>query len=315
MENYTTKTKLPFLSTHITIRKNMGVLPDDEVAKIYKSGIELTGDVTFVPDTLWIWMQLTKGNYIGSWIALRDGKGKVFVDKLPTQESPTPTDLLRYYVKPDQRTSRWNYTVRPVAPDPSVMPLSLLDGYDGRNNDTSYTVFTESMQWLWCDILAVSKYGRLFKELSRDQRNFIAGKFTAICGSDKAFHDYHGVDFHKNYPQRKNLDKDDALQESKICVNNYVYSDSKPHLNRHGKWMVNILTFYPNTIPTNITAEAVFTDPRIQEANIINKNGTFQRFPQLADKGSSFAPRVYFPVITRSPDYSWYPLDWLEVSE
>lgn len=81
---FSTKIKLPKGSSHVTIRKSMGVFPNDYISQLL-DGEAISGEVFFSEN--WIWMKLSEGR----WIALRDGKGKVFVENLPNNpDAPTP---------------------------------------------------------------------------------------------------------------------------------------------------------------------------------------------------------------------------------
>lgn len=81
---FSTKIKLPRGSSHVTVRKNMGVFPNDYISQL-PNGEKISGEVFFSEN--WIWMKL--GNE--RWIALRDGKGKVFAEDLPDDpNAPKP---------------------------------------------------------------------------------------------------------------------------------------------------------------------------------------------------------------------------------
>jgi hypothetical protein len=220
--------------------------------------------------------------------------------------------LDHYKVKPDQRTKRFNFRVRWVAPDPAIFPLSTLNG----EPDTTFAYFYERWQWFACDVLAMSKYNKYFWDLDRPQKNFIVSAFTAICGSDKVLHNNQGVDRYNNYPKGEFvLDDgtpkgDDPKQESLRFALEDVYSAEAPRINSKGRKMVNLLSYYYNEAPPKLTPR-LLEDPRIAELIIINQDGTFQQFPQLTEDPNS-PVIVRFPIITRGFDYSWYPHDEMD---
>lgn len=102
---FTTKIKRSFTFLTVTVRKAMGINPDDYVSTI-SQGTEVKGKIVFQGDD--IWMELTAGLFIGRWIALKY-RGKVFADPLPINTAPV--DMTFAWVKDD---FTWHGKSRPT---------------------------------------------------------------------------------------------------------------------------------------------------------------------------------------------------------
>jgi hypothetical protein len=206
----------------------------------------------------------------------------------------------KYLVLPDQFTHRWKFQMRPVlktvSGTPAIFPVSVLNEWP----TTNWCFLNERWQWYWVDLLSLSKYGKVYKNLSKVQKFFIVRAFKGATTSDRAFNNGKGTDDYRCYPSNQNKNRPDPRMESLVCAGNFVYSAHEPVKDSKGRWMVQLYSFLENDIPPTSSLE----DPRVQVATIIRRDGSLRGFPQL--KGS----KTYFPFLTKQPCY--YPLEDLQ---
>jgi len=229
-----------------------------------------------------------------------------FYDKLKkvwieSMEKPSPLQLLgsdgtryipkywynkKYYrVLRDQETDKYtNYPdhVRSAAPAPAVW----------RVGGNAYQM-GRSLQFFQADLLALSKYGRKFADLTLEERSYIASKFTSLYRSDRAFTNRTGfpalpngdLTARKNYIKvdPNDIDEEPRFDLIRVCSDDVVsgHEDGTDLVLDH---FITVPKVYDITI---------LNDPRVFRATIINRDGTLQEFPQLDG-----AP-VYVPLMSK----------------
>jgi hypothetical protein len=229
------------------------------------------------------------------------------VTATPPVPTPTPVTggLRRYWVKPDWLSPYWGYQPRPAAPAPAV-------NRSGQIENRTYfrrARLTEEWQWFWVDLLSLSKYQRVFSELTSDEKAFITRAFGGLTGDHLAFTNNAGSGTGNCYPCGETDRGEDMKIDPLICGGNTIFG-SDPVQNERGEWMVKAYSFDANQSPPPATL-AMLDDPRVLWATVISTNqlpdGSFHlfRFPQLKD-GTS----VPYPYLTVE-DY-YYPLAELE---
>ena len=226
-----------------------------------------------------------------------------------TPPVPTPTpgtgELRRYWVKPDWLSPYWGYQPRPSAPAPAVNR----SGEIGNHTYFRRAWLTEEWQWFWADLLALSKYQRVYAELTSDEQAFITRAFGGLTGDHLAFTNNAGSGTRNCYPCGETDRGEDMKIDPLICGGNTVLG-SDPVQNERGEWMVKVYSFDANQPPPPATL-AMLDDPRVLWATIISTNrlpdGSFHLFgfPQLKD-----GTRVPYPYLTVEEYY--YPLEELE---
>ena len=220
--------------------------------------------------------------------------------------TPPPTgQLRRYWVKPDWLSPNWGYQPRPAAPAPAV-------NRSGEISDSSYfrrAWLTEAWQWFWVDLLSLSKYQRVYSELTDDEKTFVTRAFSGLTGDHLAFTNNAGSSTKNCYPCGETDRGEDMKIDPLICGGNTVFGGD-PVRNGHGEWMVKMYSFDANQPPPVATLD-MLNDPRVLWATIISTNrlpdGSFHLFgfPQLKD-----GTPVPYPYMTVEEYY--YPLEELE---
>ena len=225
----------------------------------------------------------------------------------PVVVTPTPAtpQLRRYWVKPDWLSPHWGYRPRGVAPAPAVNRSGVIV-------DSSYfrrARLTEEWQWFWVDLLSLSKYQRVYSQLTRDEKAFIARAFSGLTGDHLAFTNNAGSATKNCYPCGETDRGEDMKIDPLICGGNTVLGGD-PVLNARGEWMVPIYSFNANE-PPPVATLAMLDDPRVLWATIISTkqlpDGSYSLFgfPQLKD-----GTPVPYPYLTVEQYY--YPLEELE---
>ena len=218
---------------------------------------------------------------------------------------PAEGELHRYWVRPDWLSPAWGYQPRPAAPAPAVNRSGEI------SNRTNFrrAWLTEEWQWFWVDLLSLSKYQRVFSELTEDEQDLITGAFGGLTGDHLAFTNRAGSGTKNCYPCGE-TDRGEDMKIDPLITGGNTILGSEPVQNKHGQWMVQVYSFDANQPPPVATLE-MLDDPRVLWATIIGKrelpDGSFPLFgfPQLHD-GTS----VPYPYITVE-DY-YYPLAELE---
>lgn len=238
------------------------------------------------PDTEGYYFALVYPNTLGTL--------KVFGEYNLAPEGPAeePAQFPRHYVKPDWETVRWGFKVRPTVSKgtPAIMPTSSTE-----NNwpQTDFCRFPLKWQNFWKDLLCMRKYGKVFTQLTRDQKNYITGKFKDLAAGNKFMTNKHGIE------------TNDPRYESLITCGNYVYEIARTTATagRHkGKVMVMLYSFDVNDDPPVVTPDTL-RDPRVQIAKIVYQGQYLGNFPHLDGL------EVPVPFLTNGR--RWYPLEEL----
>lgn len=214
------------------------------------------------------------------------------------KQTPAPVTGHGWYVKPDWKTRRFSYKVRPAVNNPAVFPISALPE---QWPQTDFAPLPARWVKFWYDIGSLQMFGAPFDDLTFDQKAFMRTKMNDIMGGDKAFFNQHDG----NGPQ--------PMQESLICAGNMVEILDRRTVNlKRAKdpdgrqWgiteMVRLNSFLIGDMPPPVTLE-LLSDVRIQRATIVHRDWIGE-FPHFGGKP------VLFPVITRA--YYWYPMCELE---
>lgn len=95
------------------------------------------------------------------------------------------------YVKSDEQTYRWDFTTRPVAPDPAIFPVSVTpEAWE----QTDFCRFGKDWQWCQADLLSMQMYGKLYSTLRVIQKQIIINVFLKLTQSDRAYNNNNGTD-------------------------------------------------------------------------------------------------------------------------
>src|SRR5512133_3696928 len=78
------------------------------------------------------------------------------------------------------------------------------------NSNGHYVTLTREWQFFWFDLCCKIYFGRYHQELTPDEYEFLADKWTALGATKRAFTNQHGLDNFKNYVLNTRLNKDDS---------------------------------------------------------------------------------------------------------
>jgi hypothetical protein len=221
------------------------------------------------------------------------------VDYVPKPPSPP-----LYGVLPDGRNPEWDFRPRPVAPDPAVNRTGGIDDY---KKTMRRSPFLAAWQWFDMDLLSLAMYGKLYKDLTKTQQNFILGKFKGLYAGNAFITNGAGVDTCNCYP----CGGADARRgkEPKIDSLIMAYKPGSPRgglqvlevrENAKGVDMARINGFRWNSTPPPPN----LNDPRVGWATTIEANGNVSNFGHLEGKPVPYAIIQFEPC--------WYPLRGLE---
>lgn len=176
------------------------------------------------------------------------------------------------YVKSDEHTIRWNFTTRPVAPDPAIFPISVTpEAWE----QTDFCVFNKEWQLCHADLLSMQMYGKLLPALTPTQRQIIVNVFQKLTQSDRAYNNNNGTDKKNCYVTTNGVPiirGEEAKWESLITAGNKVrILEKKTALfgRNTGLEFGRIHSFYSYEKPPIVTVE-LLSDPRVQYAKNIN---------------------------------------------
>lgn len=188
-----------------------------------------------------------------------------------------PNDIQLAYVKPDWLTERWRnedgeYDVRPVAPDPSIFPVSVTpESWE----QTDFCRFGKDWQWCQAELLSMQMYGKPYVELRVIQKQIIINVFLKLTQSDRAYNNNNGTDIKNCYVTLNGIPiirGEDAKWESLITAGNKVrILEKKTALfgKNTGREFGRLQSFYSYEKPPVVTKE-LLSDPRVHYAKIIN---------------------------------------------
>lgn len=188
------------------------------------------------------------------------------------------------------------FGVRAVAPDPAVFRT----GEFNNHKNFLRTPFDRGWQVMLADLLAMQKFGKLFRYLSGDQYDYIVRAFGGLTMKGRAFTNGKGTDNCTNYIEGI-VRGEDPKFDPLICADDYVQV-LEVRKNARGIVMARLNSFREPVPVTNL----LLSDPRILRATIITRTGGIAEFPQLD------GTPILYPYIS-SQDV-WYPLDDLEAA-
>ena len=191
-----------------------------------------------------------------------------------------------YRVKRDQETNKWDGDVRNSAPAPAVWIVG----------DRAFQM-TRRVQFFCADLLALSKFGTLFSDLSGTERSFIGSAYRGVY--KYAFNNGTGyeepgnprVDYINDRDQDAPLPKFDKIR---VCSDNIIAGRVDG---------TDLLVDHFSAVPSSYTI-SILEDPRVFRATIIRTDGSTGEFPQLDG-----AP-VYIPLMSNFD--LRIPLEYLE---
>jgi len=226
-------------------------------------------------------LQYEFGKRVRTWLE----SDKYSPDEL-TVEGATDTRLIpdewaekeTYRVKRDQEIDKWGGSVRDAAPAPAVWIAG----------DKAFHM-TSSVQFLCADLLALSKYGTLFGDLSGAERDYIVRAFTDLYSSNGAFSNESGFPASNDPTPRanyiKNQDTDKELprfDQIRVCSDDHITGVVDG---------THLLVDHFSSVPSGYHI-SILEDPRVLRATIIRIDGSIREFPQLDG-----AP-VYLPLMS-----------------
>lgn len=201
---------------------------------------------------------------------------KLFSDGSVQVVVPPNTDQLAL-VKSDEKTYRWGFGVRPVAPDPAIFPVS---ASPEAWHQTDFCRFGKDWQWCQAELLSMQMYGKPYADLRVIQKQIIINVFLKLTQSDRAYNNYNGTDLKNCYVtlngvpiiRGDGVNGEDAKWESLITAGNKVrILERKTALfgRNVGREFGRLQSFYSYEKPPVVTKE-LLNDPRVHYAKIIN---------------------------------------------
>jgi hypothetical protein len=225
-------------------------------------------------------------------------------------ETQLPSILFTHRVSFDWERDDWTGTVTR-----SGMPCVFRCGELIDNDYGHYVELTKEWQFFWFDLCCKSYYGKYHEELTSAQYSWLAQKWTAVGGDDKAFTNQHGLDYFRNYVLNTGIGKQNPAIYTLICGG----ASTKPLSivkNNRGMLMAEIPSFDGTKPPPDVRTIDIKTDPRIFMANSITskeiivdgrKTYAINPFPQFQ---KNYAPQdVPVPLVSNEPIY--YPVKYL----
>lgn len=220
-----------------------------------------------------------------------DGSTLEFVEK-KRQNATTLWGVL-----PDGQNPEWGMKPRAAAPDPAVNRTGGLDDYKGTMRRSS---FLAAWQWFDLDLLALAMHGKVYRDLTREQRGFILSKFKSIYAGNAAFTNRAGVDKFNCYPCGETRRGEDPKIDPLICA----YKPGSPRgglqvlevrTNNKGVQMARINGFRWNSTPP----APDLNDPRVGWATVIEADGGVSNFGHLGGEPVPYAIIQF--------ESCWYP--------
>jgi hypothetical protein len=132
------------------------------------------------------------------------------------------------------------------------------------NSNGHYVTLTREWQFFWFDLCCKIYFGRYHQELTPDEYEFLADKWTALGATKRAFTNQHGLDNFKNYVLNTRLNKDDSKIYTLVCGGASLAGE--PVKFQKGKkchWMLKVTHFDGTRLPPPVETIDPNTDPRV----------------------------------------------------
>lgn len=239
----------------------------------------------------------------------------VWKDRKYIRESlVVPTGAFTRQVKHDWQRNDWKgYVFRPNLPE--VYRCGKLNDYSGIPDqyvNGHYSRLTAEWQFFWFDLCCLSYYGKVHNQLTKDQYNWLALRWTSVGGNRTAFTNGHGLDKYRNYVLNSNRDTVEEPMIYTLICGGMTTKEISVTKNIYGKDMLKMPAFNGRESPPDVTTIDIRNDPRIFTAvNItstkVSTGGyAVNPFPQF--KKDTVPQDVLIPLI--ASDDIYFPADY-----
>jgi len=216
--------------------------------------------------------------------------------------------MIRVWIPHDWLRSELGYDMRET--DLPGCPEVYRFGHANNHRNFERSIFTEAWQWFAIDVLAMWRYRKLYKDLSRDERDHILRTFNGLYGDHLFLTNKAGVITRNNYPDGEVNRGDDPRIDPFVTGGNTLAGTIVGNA-------VKLYAFREKDTPPPVTYELVAYDPRICWATNI-KRVTVDNSPLANASGLSYkvhrfsqyqdGTEVPYPFIIHDDSNGWNPL-------